>query len=46
MCNKEISSNQAKPHVGSVLNIISKHIEKKGFDSLGVELLDLFIWLA
>jgi len=36
--------NLTKPHVGSILNLISKQIEKKGFECLGLDLLDFFIW--
>jgi len=38
--------NLTKPHLGSILNTISKQIEKKGFESLGLDLLDFFIWFV
>ncbi|KZS11932.1 putative Rapamycin-insensitive companion of mTOR [Daphnia magna] len=43
MCCKD-SFNLGKPHVGSVLNVVSKHIEKRGCDSIGLDSLDFFIW--
>ncbi|KAI9556963.1 hypothetical protein GHT06_016757 [Daphnia sinensis] len=44
MCCKD-SFNLGKPHVGSVLNVISKHIEKRGCDSIELDCLDFFICL-
>lgn len=44
MCCKDVVTLGKPQHIGSVLNVISKHIEKKGCDSIGLDILDFFIW--
>jgi hypothetical protein len=44
MCCKDSNSVSKPQHIGSILNVISKHIEKKGYDSIGLDIVDFFTW--